>query len=111
MLTLSTAQTTAPTWGRESRRTRLAIHQAKSAGERDGDEAEAEPDRVREVDFRLRKVEEDDRRQQHVEQDQQRFAGGVGGALRPAPLGPDADADSENDGESGKEDAHGQRAF
>ena len=31
MLTLSTVQTTAPTWGRVSCRTRLATHQAKSA--------------------------------------------------------------------------------
>jgi hypothetical protein len=56
---------------------------------------------VREVDFGLCQVEEDDRRQQRVEQDQQRFAGGVGGAQRPAALRPDADGDRDDDRKRG----------
>ena len=106
MLTASIAQTTAPVWWRGSFRTRLATHQVSTAASVTASRARPMPTpwaRSISAAARLKKI---DRRQQHVEQHQQRFAGGVGGALGPAALGPDADAGRRDDRRGGQQDAH-----
>ncbi len=68
MLTLSTQQTTAPTWRRGSLSTRLATHQASRAPSEEATIPSTSPIPWPTSMLAGGEVEEDHRRQQHVEQ-------------------------------------------
>jgi hypothetical protein len=79
-------------------------------GERDqrqGQQGQAQADLFGEVDVRGGEVEEDRRRQQEVEDRQQRPARGGRGGARPAPLGADADRGRDDDRGRGEDDVDG----